>query len=115
MKILIIEDDESVRNVLATLLKDKFEIAAAKDGEEGIEMIGKFRPRLVITDFRMPKRNGIEVVRHIRLSKLNIKIILISANVDGIESVAKAAGADIVIQKPFSLIEIIQAVNNSLL
>lgn len=110
MKILIIEDDESVRNELVALLKDKFEIATAKDGEEGIEMIGKFKPRLVITDFRMPKRNGIEVVRHIRLSKLNIKTIIISA--DDIESVAKAAGADMIIRKPFGLKEITQAIND---
>ena len=115
MRILIIEDDVSVRDVLIELLKDQYEIAVARDGEEGIKMIGEFKPKLVITDFRMPKKNGMEIIRHIRLSKLDIKIIMASADASYIEPVAKAAGADIVIGKPFNLEEIIQAVNDLLL
>ena len=111
MKILIIEDDESIRAVLVEILKDQFKVATAQDGAKGIEMIKKFKPQLVITDFRMPKKNGMEIVRYIRLSKLDIKIIMVSADADYIKPVAKAAGADIVIKKPFSIEEITEAVD----
>lgn len=111
MKILIIEDDESVRTMLVTLLRDQFEIAAARDGEEGIKMIEEFKPQLVITDFQMPKKNGIDVIQYICLSKLNIKTIIASADAGCIEPAAKAAGADIVIGKPFSSEEILNAID----
>lgn len=111
MKILIIEDDASVRAMLIALLGDQFEIAAARDGEEGIKMIEEFKPQLVITDFQMPKKNGIDVIRHIHILKLNIKTIIVSADAGYIEPAAKAAGADMIIQKPFSLEEILDAIS----
>mgnify|MGYP001587387465 FL=1 len=112
MRILVIEDDVLVRDVVVELLKDRHKISIARDGKEGIKMIEKFKPQLVITDFQMPRKNGIDVTRHIRLSKLDIKIIMISANADYIRPVAKAAGVDIVIQKPFSLEEITEAIDS---
>jgi CheY-like chemotaxis protein len=70
-RILLIEDDRSIRNIIALLLRNLgYQVEVAEDGEKGIELftkLGNFD--LVITDIRMPKRDGNEVAKHIRRSE----------------------------------------------
>ena len=70
-RILLIEDDGCIRNLIAMLLRNLgHQVEVAEDGEEGIELftkVGEFD--LVITDIRMPRMNGNQVARHIRASE----------------------------------------------
>jgi CheY-like chemotaxis protein len=70
-RILLIEDDRSIRNIIALLLRKLgHQVEVAEDGEKGIELftrLGNFD--LVITDIRMPRRDGNEVAKHIRSSE----------------------------------------------
>jgi CheY-like chemotaxis protein len=70
-RILLIEDYRSVRSIIAMLLRNLgHQVEVAEDGEEGIElftMVGTFD--LVITDIRMPRKNGNEVAQYIRNSE----------------------------------------------
>ena len=70
-RILLIEDDWSIRTIIALLLRDLgHQVEVAEDGEKGIELftrVGNFD--LVITDIRMPRRDGNEVAKRIRSSE----------------------------------------------
>lgn len=104
-KILVIEDDESMREILTILLQEEgYEVETARDGQEAILILGKQWFDLVITDFNMPEINGIGVIKFIRKRDSNIKIILISGeDMKLMYPAAKNAGADKVIPKNFDL------------
>ena len=83
MKILIVDDDESLRRlmelVFQEMLGDEYKILLAEDGEEAIKIvINEENIKLVVTDFNMPKKNGIELAEFIRQCCNKIKIIIIS-------------------------------------
>jgi DNA-binding response OmpR family regulator len=79
-KILIIDDDPSTTESIGSYLKDVgYEVATASDGLEGLELVKKFDPDLVISDIRMPKLNGLELYSVLKGMKFTKPIILISA------------------------------------
>jgi CheY-like chemotaxis protein len=70
-RILLIEDDGGIRNIIAMLLRNLgYQVEVAEDGEEGIEIFTRFgKFDLVITDIRMPRMDGNQVAKHIRNSE----------------------------------------------
>ena len=79
MKILLVDDDKFIRdNFSARLIKSKYEVIYAKNGEEAIEKIASDDFDVVITDIRMPKVNGIEVLKFTKKNKPKIKVIVMS-------------------------------------
>lgn len=105
-KILLVEDDESVNEMLEKyLVKEGFIINTASDGEQGVAIFLNNSFDLVILDIMMPKLNGIEVMRIIR-EKSTVPILIMSAkDTDVDKAVGLGLGADDYIAKPFSLIE----------
>lgn len=104
-KILIIDDDQSIRDTLTNYLKKKnFEIFSAKDGIEGFDKIKKYRPDLVISDIRMPGINGLELLKMIKEFDNRINVIIMTA-FDDMQSTIKAMqdGAYDFIEKPLEL------------
>lgn len=79
-KILVIDDEEAFRETIRLCLEDKsLNIITASGGEEGISLFGKERPDVVITDLKMPKMNGLDVLTHIKSLDHNVPIILLTA------------------------------------
>ncbi|NWJ47199.1 MAG: response regulator [Chloroflexi bacterium] len=114
-KIVVIEDEEPVRMNLQLLLEsEEFEVYSAADGEEGLKEIASRKPDLVICDMMMPVVEGYEVLKRMRReeSYRNIPFIFLTARTDknsmrqGME-----LGADDYITKPFTMKEILNAVN----
>jgi len=102
MKILVIDDDKDMRELLKIIIEEKTEhkVLIAKNGLEGIEILKKNPVDLVITDRKMPQMLGEEVVRYVKLNYPHIKVILMSSVVDDVVALAaKDAGADLVVQK----------------
>lgn len=92
-KILIAEDEE----VLLNVLKDRFEaegweVITARDGEEAVGAIRKFRPDLVLLDLLMPKKDGFEVLKEIRGDPefKTLPIIVVLSNLGSDEDIKKA-------------------------
>lgn len=92
-KILIVEDEEILLNVL----KDRFEaegweVAVAKDGEEAVESIKKSLPDLVLLDLLMPKKDGFEVLKELRSNPefKNLPIIIVLSNLGSDDDIKKA-------------------------
>jgi len=92
MRILIAEDEDTLRNVL----KDRFEsegwdVFIAKDGEEATDSIKKNSLDLVLLDLLMPKKDGFEVLSEIRsVAELKTLPIIVLSNLGGDEDIKKA-------------------------
>jgi len=77
-RILLIDDDRNLREVVKFILADKgHEILEAADGEEGLRQFAAEAPDLVLTDIRMPGRDGMEVLRQIRTRNTGTEVPVI--------------------------------------
>lgn len=105
--ILIIEDDETVRDALRLALNDEgFEVEGVPDAESGLERFAAAQPDLVLVDIMLPRANGFDVCRAIRQSS-SVPIIVITARDDSHDVVAGLeAGADDYLTKPFVVKEL---------
>lgn len=102
-KVLIVDDEASIRRILETRFKMLgYETATAADGEEAIDVFGKFSPDIIILDIMMPKMDGYGVTKEVR--KINdTPIIILTALGDVAERVTGLElGADDYVVKPFS-------------
>ena len=81
-KILVIEDDSFDRLALIKMLELKFEksnLYEASDGQEGFEKYLSIKPNIILTDIRMPKVNGVEMIEKIRKIDKKTPIVVVSA------------------------------------
>ncbi len=94
-KILVVDDDSSIRRVFQKHLTEKgFEVVTAGDGEEGLELVEKEEPEIVILDIRLPGISGLEVLEGIKERDRNIAVVMITAHEDmetTIEAMRKGA------------------------
>ncbi len=101
-RILIVDDDEHIRVLLCLLLEqDGYSVHAATGGEEALDEMMKRRFDIVLTDFDMPKRNGLDVLSSGRVICPDVPIIIMSALTREFKDVAKEQGAYACIEKPF--------------
>lgn len=104
-KILIIEDDSKIRNILKEILMEKdHEVDEAGDGLEGLKKLEQGNFDLCLCDIKMPKMDGLEVLEKAKSNSINTHFIIISAHgtIDiAVEAVKK--GAFDFLQKPFDL------------
>ena len=118
-KILIIEDEESIRRVLNKVLKqdDKsYSITEAVNGLDGISKINSSKYDLILCDIKMPKKDGIEVLKHILKECPNTPTIMISGHGD-LETAVESMrlGAFDYISKPPDLNRLLNSVRSALL
>jgi DNA-binding response OmpR family regulator len=104
-KILLIDDEALVREELGALLQDEgYEVITGADGEEGLALFRVARPDMVITDVRMPRRDGLSVAMTIRAEDPSVPVTVITGH--GTESMAieaLRAGVNDFIKKPVRL------------
>ncbi|MCH8317203.1 MAG: sigma-54-dependent Fis family transcriptional regulator [Bacteroidetes bacterium] len=114
-KILIIDDEKSVRDTLKEILEyEKYEVDEAEDGEKGLEAIKKNNYDIILCDIKMPKMDGIEVLAKTVESGIDTVFIMISAH-GTIETAVEATkmGAFDFIQKPPDLNRLLISVRNA--
>jgi len=109
--VLIVDDEEIVRDVLSRYLeREGFRVDVAADGEEAVELAERFRPDIVVLDLMLPKLDGLEVFRRIRLG-VDLPILMLTAKSEEIDRVVGLElGADDYVTKPFSPREIVARV-----
>ncbi|NCO55615.1 MAG: sigma-54-dependent Fis family transcriptional regulator [Bacteroidetes bacterium] len=115
-RILIIDDEKSIRNTLKEILEhEKYEIELAEDGVKGLEVINSAQIDVVLCDIKMPKMDGIEVLSNIVTNQSDIPVIMISGHGD-IETAVDALkkGAFDYVQKPLDLNRILVTIRNAL-
>lgn len=107
-KILIVEDDSSVRNLMVTTLKaHDYQYLVAENGANAILEASSHNPDIVLLDLGLPDIDGIEIIKKIRTWS-NMPIIVISARSEDMDKIeALDAGADDYLTKPFSVEELL--------
>jgi two-component system response regulator BaeR len=103
MKVLIIEDEDSIREVEKAYLKRAgFSVTECEDGEKGMEAFRKDKFDLVLLDLNLPGKDGVEICKEIRAFS-KVPIIMATARVEEIdELLGLEVGADDYVKKPFS-------------
>ena len=116
-RVLIVDDEPNVVLSLEFIMrKSGFETAVARNGDEALEEVERFRPDLVLLDAMMPRRDGYEVCQTLRGSGWDdLKIVMLTAKGRDTE-VAKglAVGADSYVTKPFSTRDLVALVTSML-
>ncbi len=114
--ILIVDDEESIRQTLGGILADEgYEVLTAGSGEDALKIIEEELPNLVLLDIWLPGMDGIEVLKAIRSNYPQIRVVMISGH-GTIETAVKATklGAFDFIEKPLSLENVILVANHAL-
>jgi two-component system, OmpR family, response regulator MtrA len=114
-RILLVEDDPSIREVTALGLRAAgFTVATAADGVEGIERWRAESPDLVLLDVMLPRLDGLEVLRAIR-HEATTPVVMLTARADTIDVVVGLeSGADDYVRKPFEMAELVARVRAAL-
>ncbi|HNT74660.1 MAG TPA: response regulator transcription factor [Anaerolineae bacterium] len=111
-KVLIVDDDEKLLKMLQrTLTYEGFDVSTALDGEAALAQVYAVRPDVVILDWMLPKLDGVEVLRALRMEQNDVPILMLTARdavqdrVEGLER-----GADDYLVKPFASPELVARV-----
>ena len=108
MKILVVEDDRSVSNLITTTLKiNHYTYIAASTGNEAISLCASHHPDLILLDLGLPDIDGIEVIRTVRSWSEALIIIISARGEDSDKITALDSGADDYLTKPFSIEELL--------
>ncbi len=104
-RILVVDDEQNARNALRTLLGEEgYEIAEAADGEEALAKIAELDPAVVLTDMRMPKMDGITLIKKAREAGSEAAFVMMTAFASVQAAVeAMKAGAENYLTKPLDL------------
>ena len=106
--ILIVEDDNHIKNLISTTLKvNKYSYLLATSGNEAIMLAVSHKPDIILLDLGLPDMDGVEIIKNVRKWS-NIPIIVISARSEDKDKIeALDFGADDYITKPFSVEELL--------
>lgn len=114
-KILIVEDNEELRNLLMRLFSKVYSVYEASDGEEGLEKTKEIQPDIVLSDIMMPRMSGIEMCRKIKsnFDTSHIPVILLTAQTaEEYTMQGLKMGADDYVTKPFNVKHLFMRCNN---
>ncbi|MEW6374464.1 MAG: GAF domain-containing protein [Thermodesulfobacteriota bacterium] len=115
-KILVIDDEDSVRDILSRMLKAKgHQVVVASDGEEGIERFKNEKFDLVFTDLGMPKISGWEVGKAIKGMNPKVPVAMITGwGIELTRGKMSENGIDLIVSKPFNFDRVIQLVSEAM-
>ena len=114
MKLLLVEDEKITRITLANTLKDEgYEVTACETGEKGLQELNKSEFDIVVTDLRLPKISGLEILEQAKKNNPDCKVIVMTAYAS-VETAVKALklGAYDYLIKPFSPDKLITTLNH---
>ena len=116
-KILLVDDDNEIVESMKVALESRgYQVAVARDGNQGLSMAEKEDPDLMILDMMMPKRSGFLVLEKLRRTRPNpLRVIMITANEGSRhKAYAEMLGVDDYIRKPFAMDRLLDSVQKLL-
>lgn len=115
--VLVVEDNEDIRDYVMSSLESHYQVLAASNGKEGAELARKHIPDVIISDIMMPVMDGMELCKAVKgdITTSHIPVILLTAK-DSLQDKEEGyeAGADSYLTKPFSAKLLISRINNIL-
>ena len=107
-RILLVDDEPNLRHTVGyALRREGYEVAAAEDGEKGLELFRTTRPDLVVLDVMLPRMDGLAVCRAIRRES-DVPVIMLTARDTELDTVVGLeVGADDYLKKPFAMVELV--------
>lgn len=101
--VVVADDEAPLRKLLAlTLERSGYHVLEARNGREAIDLCRRLQVDLLLTDLVMPEQEGLETIRQLRADLPHVRVVAMSGAFDGkFLNVARAFGADAVLQKPF--------------
>lgn len=108
-KILFVEDDSTLSFIVQdALTREGFDVVCASNGEFGLKLFKEAEPDIIVADVMMPKMDGFEMVRLIRLTAPAVPVLFLTART-ALEDVVKGfeLGANDYIRKPFQILELV--------
>src|SRR5262245_51007557 len=114
-RILLIDDDESIRKVIGYMLEEKYAAETAATAAEGLGKFRSQRPDLVLTDIKMPKMSGIELLSELKSIDPSVPVIILTAfaTVETAVEAMKLGAADY-LTKPISRDELLMTIEKTL-
>jgi two-component system, NtrC family, response regulator AtoC len=114
-RILVVDDEENIRLVLKTLLKKHgYEVEVAESGEAALALLDSFGPDVILTDVRMPKMGGLDLLATVRAKQCPATVIVMSAyGSSDLALEAMKAGAYDYVSKPFKSDEVVLALRKA--
>ena len=98
--ILLVDDNRNGLIVRKALLQEiGYQVETAENGEQALALVGKATFDVIVTDYRMPRMNGAELIEKLRRSDPQARIIMLSGFVDALALCEQSTGADIVLAK----------------
>ena len=115
-RVLVIDDEPAIRDSLRMILEyERYEVAGASNGPEGLVMAQSQRPDLVVLDVKMPGMDGLEVLRKLRTFDPTLPVVVVSGH--GTIATAREAmdaGAEDFLEKPLSSLRVLVTIGNAL-
>lgn len=108
-KILLVEDDSTLSFIVEdALTREGFEVVCASNGEMGLKMSQQCKPDMIVADIMMPKMDGFEMVRLIRLTSPAVPVLFLTA-CTALDDVVKGfeLGGNDYLRKPFQILELV--------
>lgn len=114
VRILVVEDDPSVRGLLQTLLSaEGYDVVTASDGLAGLVKATHQRPALILLDLMMPDLGGVRVLEEMRddPALTTVPVVVVTGKVDAVPGMRAVLGEHNVIVKPFAVAELLARVD----
>lgn len=116
-KILIVDDDKNIRNILEIALEEEWTVVAASSGEEAVELATKEQPELILLDRMMPGMDGLSTLKELRSREAteSVPVIFLTARVQT-QDLEDYCGEGVIgfLSKPFDPITILDEINELL-
>jgi two-component system alkaline phosphatase synthesis response regulator PhoP len=113
-KVLVVEDDPSVRGLLHTLLTGEgYDVSTASDGLAGLVKASSAKPDLMLLDLMMPDLGGVRVLEELRgdPALADVPVIVVTGKLEAVSSLRALLGDDNVFVKPFGVAELLERVS----
>src|SRR5687768_1748530 len=114
-RVLVVDDEENIRLVIRSYLRrDGYEVEVAGSGDEALALVETFGPDFILTDVRMPKMGGLDLLATLKAKGVDTCVIVMSAygNVDAALEAMKAGAYDY-LQKPFKAEEVLLTIKKA--
>lgn len=112
-KVLLVEDDSTLSFIIQdALTREGFEVVSAPDGDAGLRLFRDTAPDIIVADVMMPRMDGFEMVRLVRLVNSTVPVLFLTARTS-LDDVVKGfgLGANDYLRKPFQILELVVRIN----